>query len=141
MPAKGQKVSEETRQRMRAARVKFYEDPTEREKQRARQAEHSHGQVGSGAYTSWYAMKQRCTNPNNKSFAGYGARGITICDRWMAFENFYADMGDRPEGYTLDRISNDRGYEPDNCRWATHAEQRRNQRHMLAGLPRLPYRK
>jgi hypothetical protein len=125
---------------MRAARIKFYEDPAQREKQRALHAAKSHGKVGTGAYVSWYAMKQRCTNPNNKSYAGYGARGVTICERWLSFENFHADMGDRPEGHTLDRIDNARGYEPENCRWATHREQRMNQRRMAVDASPQRYR-
>ncbi len=73
-------------------------------------------------------MKQRCLNPENKSYADYGARGITVCERWLkSFEDFYADMGPRPEGMTLDRRDSTKGYSPDNCRWATHLEQRLNQ--------------
>ena len=84
------------------------------------------------AYKSWQSMKQRCLNPNNKRYAAYGGRGITICERWLEFANFYAEMGDRPVGLTLERKDNSRGYEPGNCVWATYKEQannRRNNRH------------
>ncbi len=73
-------------------------------------------------------MKDRCLNPNDKNYKNYGGRGITVCERWMDFTNFLADMGEKPEGLTLDRINNDGNYEPGNCRWATWKEQRRNQR-------------
>jgi hypothetical protein len=71
-------------------------------------------------------MRERCTNPKNKRFKDYGGRGIKVCDRWEQFENFYADMGIRPVGTTIDRKDNDGNYEPSNCRWATDAEQRAN---------------
>lgn len=73
-------------------------------------------------------MIQRTTNPNHKGWPYYGGRGITVCDRWRTFENFVADMGERPDGLTLDRIEVDGNYEPGNCRWATDAQQRANQR-------------
>jgi hypothetical protein len=73
-------------------------------------------------------MVQRCTNPNNIGFADYQGRGITMDERWMVFANFLADMGERPDGTSLDRIDNDGPYEPGNCRWATQSEQNRNQR-------------
>lgn len=75
-------------------------------------------------YRSWDAMTQRCTNPNNIGFADYGGRGIRVCERWRKFENFLADMGERPPGKTLDRFPDvDGNYEPNNCRWATAQEQ------------------
>jgi len=78
-------------------------------------------------------MIQRCTNPNHKGFRWYGDRGIAICKRWLnSFENFLADMGEPPEGKTLDRIDNNGNYEPGNCRWATKAEQSVTQRRRRA---------
>jgi len=73
-------------------------------------------------------MKQRCLNPNNDAYKDYGERGITVCNRWLDFKNFYADMGDRPEGKELDRKDNDKGYYKENCRWATAAENVQNRR-------------
>jgi hypothetical protein len=78
---------------------------------------------------TWNSMKDRCTNPRNASWKRYGGRGITICERWMSFDNFIADMGARPEGSSIDRIDNDGNYEPGNCRWATPLMQRHNHSH------------
>jgi len=88
----------------------------------------THGKSKSSEYRIWSGIIQRCTNPNNNRYSDYGGRGITVCDRWLKFENFYADMGDRPDGMSIDREDNDGNYEPDNCRWATDEEQRYNKR-------------
>jgi hypothetical protein len=87
------------------------------------------GFTGSRIHNSYKSMKARCNNPKSTKYPNYGGRGITICDRWLeSFQNFYADMGDMPEGRTLDRINNELGYYPENCRWATITEQNQNQR-------------
>ena len=93
----------------------------------------THGHAGHGAetgeYRVWKSMRTRCENPNSGSYPDYGGRGIRVCDRWASFEQFAADMGPRPtQRHSIDRIDNDLGYEPANCRWATASQQARNQR-------------
>lgn len=85
-----------------------------------------HGHHNSPTYKSWQSMRTRCLNPKADQFHRYGAKGITVCDRWNDFRNFLSDMGVRPSGTTLDRRKNDKGYEPGNCRWATMREQGNN---------------
>lgn len=95
--------------------------------ERNRTSSLSHGLHDTGTYRSWGAMHTRCRNENAKSWGDYGGRGISVCERWTSFENFLADMGERPEGMTLDRFPNVNGnYEPGNCRWATKVQQARN---------------
>lgn len=87
-----------------------------------------HGMTGTKTYYIWAAMVQRCTNPNNKDFIDYGGRGITVCPRWTRFANFYADMGECPPNYSLDRSDNNKGYSLENCTWVLHKEQMNNTR-------------
>lgn len=87
----------------------------------------THGMTNSKTFTSWRSMKERCYYKKHKSYKEYGGAGITVCNRWLnSFENFLEDMGERPEGTTLDRINGAENYTPENCRWATHKEQQRN---------------
>ena len=89
----------------------------------------THNKSNSRSYNAWASMKKRCNNPSHKSWDSYGGRGIVVCDRWLeSFENFYADMGEPPEGMSLERKNNDLGYSPDNCKWATLVEQQNNRR-------------
>ena len=89
----------------------------------------THGKTHTGVHKSWESMKQRCLNPNSPDYHRYGALGIKMCERWLSFDDFYADMGDRPPNTSLDRYPDKNGnYEPTNCRWATPAEQQRNLR-------------
>lgn len=80
-------------------------------------------------YSTWDAMKQRCSNPNNAKYRHYGGRGIKVCERWLTFSSFLEDVGEKPSPkHTLDRIDNDGDYERANVRWATQREQNFNQR-------------
>ena len=102
----------------------------EREKFRKRVTKHGHTSGGrcTSIYARWKDMRQRCSNPNNPRYPDYGDRGITVCERWRSFENYYADRGDPPPGKSNDRINNDGNYEPGNLRWATRSQQNFNRR-------------
>jgi hypothetical protein len=94
---------------------------------------HGHAKARTPEYAIWRSMRQRCLNPHSADYPSYGGRGITVCERWASFEAFFADMGSRPSSrHSLDRVNNEKGYEPGNCRWATWREQRLNQRRRFA---------
>ena len=94
-------------------------------------------------YTSWQSMKQRCLAPKHEQYKNYGARGITICDRWLhSFENFLEDMGERPKGKTLGRLDSNGNYEKNNCKWQTSLEQgqhKRNNQYLTLGNTTLTF--
>lgn len=88
----------------------------------------THGGTGSLTHTRWLVMRRRCSDSNAAGYENYGGRGIKVCERWMDFSAFLADMGECPPGMTIDRIEPDGHYEPGNCRWATKLTQARNTR-------------
>lgn len=101
----------------------------------ARSTKHGQKRRGraSGAYITWQMMITRCSNPNFPNYKYYGGRGIIVCERWRSFENFLADMGPRPEGYTIERVDVDGAYEPANCLWIARGEQTKNRRPFKRG--------
>lgn len=87
-----------------------------------------HGQYLSRTYSTWQHMKARCLNPDRKQYEDYGGRGIKVCDKWLTFEGFYEDMGEKPLGLTLERVNNDSNYYKENCIWTSRKIQQNNRR-------------
>jgi hypothetical protein len=129
MRQKGFKHSEETKKRISDSKTgKLGHGWNQKQRTAVIEAITIHGMSKTKTYRTWQSMKARCTNPSNVQYMDYGGRGIGVCEEWMKFENFFEDMGLRPEGMSLDRIDNEKGYSKENCRWATEFEQKRNTR-------------
>lgn len=131
---KGKKLgplSAEHRAKIGAALVGHSCSDTVRRVTAQRSTTHGHAprRNQTSTYRCWAAMMRRCSNPHTKDYPEYGGRGIAVCDHWRQFEQFLSDMGERPDGLSIDRFpNNDGNYEPGNCRWATPTEQARNRR-------------
>lgn len=102
----------------------------------------THGMTGSPTYSAWLGMKKRCYRESHSAFKHYGARGIIVCDRWRrSFESFLSDMGECPEGLTIERINVNGNYDPGNCCWKTSLDQASNKRNTIIGLNGLSLRR
>ena len=100
-------------------------------KEKLKYEKKTHGLSSSKTYYSWCNMIRRCNQKNHRAFIHYGGRGISVCERWMTFENFLSDMGEKPDGLTLERKNVNGNYEPSNCRWATPSQQAANTRRTI----------
>ncbi len=99
------------------------------QKEKLLEANTIHGKTNSPEWRSWAKMIRRCRDPRDNRFKSYAGRGITVCERWSQFDNFISDMGNKPTPkHSIDRVNNDLGYCPENCRWASHTQQARNTR-------------
>ena len=130
MSASHLKMTDETRAKISAANKGQKRSDAFRAKMSKIKTKHGYAKRGqkTSEYTTWESMNARCNNQNNPSYEDYGGRGIKVCESWKNFQHFYDDMGERPEGMSLDRIDNSLGYDKENCRWATAKEQIHNQR-------------
>lgn len=125
----GHEVSEETRRKIGDASRGRVMPREGVERARVKNTRHGHNPKSgkrSKTYRSWDGMKQRCLNPKATGYDRYGGAGVTVAERWLTFGNFLADMGERPDGTTLDRIDPSKGYAPGNCRWASRSVQNKN---------------
>lgn len=105
--------------------------PQEYAKRGAEAANFKHGLWTHPLYKTWANMMRRCYSKSDHAYKNYGDRGVKVCERWHDVRNFVEDMGTRPDGYSLDRIDNNKGYSPENCRWATNTQQSRNRRNAI----------
>jgi hypothetical protein len=123
----------ETKAKISAAKLRNHNKQTLAQRELSRTVNTTHGQSRpkTPAYYSWFNMKDRTTNPNNPRYASYGGRGISVCEEWLTFTNFFADMGARPDGTTLGRYGDEGNYEPGNCSWQTRAEQEISRRERI----------
>lgn len=101
---------------------------SDRNKSQKRTHGHTSGGSPSRTYNSWHSMRSRCENPNNQNFKNYGGRGISVCQEWASFDAFLTDMGERPEGMTIDRIDVNGDYQKSNCKWSIWKDQCLNKR-------------
>lgn len=123
--------SEEARQRPRNPSIETRQRMSEQRTTHGGSRSRITGRKATPTYYVWAAMIQRCTNPKNRDWASYGGRGITVDTRWRDFKEFLADMGEKPDGLTLDRIDNNGDYGPSNCRWTTTKIQANNKRNSV----------